>query len=156
MTENDASTDPASEATPDPAWWDAWRGILFANAYVLSTVEPMAEEHSGISLTFMDVLGRLYDAPDQKLRMQELQQQSLFTHSGMTRLVDRIERAGLARRERVPGDRRGVYVVLSPEGERVYVEAIKKHRDDVERVFATRISERQARQIADALASFWH
>ena len=74
------------------------------------------QAHSGLSLAFIDALARLCDAPEQRLRMQELQERSLFTHSGMTRLVDRIEKAGLVRRERAPGDRRGVFVVLTAEG----------------------------------------
>jgi Transcriptional regulators len=51
--------------------------------------------------------------------LQELEERSLFTRSGLTRLVDRIEAAGLVRREPVPGDRRGVRVVLTPEGRRL-------------------------------------
>mgnify|MGYP002641916221 CR=1 FL=1 len=144
------------EPTIDPAWWDAWRGVLFASARVLGAVEPLLEEHSGMSMTFLDALGRLYDAPDQRLRMQELQEQSLFTHSGMTRLVDRLEREGYVERERVPGDRRGVLVVLTPQGSEAYAGAVERHREDIERVFSERLTEKQHRAVADALASFWH
>ena len=111
-------------APADPVWWDAWRGVLFANARVLHAVERDLQEHAGLSLPFMDVLGRLYDAPGRRLRMQELQELSLFTRSGMTRLVDRIEAAALVRRERVPGDRRGVFVVLTSEGAAAYESAL--------------------------------
>lgn len=156
MTQNTLAEVSQDGAEPDPAWWDAWRGILFASAYVLSAAEPMLQEHSGLSMSFLDVLGRLHDAPDQRLRMQELQERSLFTRSGMTRLIDRVEHAGLARRERVPGDRRGVYVVLTPEGNEAYEVAIGKHRDDVQRVFGNRLTEAQYRAVADALTSFWH
>lgn len=144
------------ETTTDPAWWNAWRGILFANAYVLTRVDPLLQEHSGLSLTFFDVMGRLHDAPDQRMRMQELQGQSLFTRSGMTRLVDRIEEAGYVARERVPGDRRGIYVVLTPEGNRAWEAAVERHKDDIEQVFGQRLTRRQYQAIADALSSFWH
>jgi DNA-binding MarR family transcriptional regulator len=140
---------------PDPVWWDAWRGVLFANARVLQAVEPELVRHSGFSLTFLDVLSRLYDAPDHRLRMQELSEQSLFTRSGMTRLVDRVEREGYVRRERVPGDRRGVYVILTPEGERVFVAAMARHRADIERVFGGRLNPNEHRAVAAALAGFW-
>lgn len=145
-----------SGARPDPLWFDAWRGILFANAKVLRAVEPKLQEHSGISLVFLDVLGRLYDAPGGKLRMQELQQRSLFTHSGMTRLVDRIEAAGLVRRESVPGDRRGVWVVITPEGCRLYEKALARHRLDLEQEFASRLTSAQQQAVAEALSQFWH
>ena len=145
-----------TEEQTDPVWWDAFRGIIFAHAKVFHAVERELVEHSGIPLTFIDVLGRLHDAPERKLRMQELQQASLFTHSGMTRLVDRIEAEGLVTREDVPGDRRGVYVVLTPEGVRLYETAIVRHQADVEREFSGRLSEEQHRAVADALWSFWH
>jgi DNA-binding MarR family transcriptional regulator len=149
--------DTATTDVPaDPAWWDAWRGILFASAKVLNIVERDLLEHSGFSLNFMDVMGRLHDAPDQRLRMQELQERSLFTHSGMTRVVDRVERAGYVRRESVPGDRRGVFVVLTPEGKRAYEEALEKHYRDIEREFATHLTPDQQRAVADALHGFWH
>lgn len=139
----------------DPAWWDAWRGILFASAKVLNVVERDLMDHSGLSLIFLDVMGRLYDTPERRLRMQELQDRSLFTHSGMTRQVDRVEREGYVRRESVPGDRRGVFVVLTPEGARAYQEALAKHRSDVEREFAARLSPEQYGAVADALYPFW-
>jgi DNA-binding MarR family transcriptional regulator len=140
----------------DPAWWDAWRGILFANAHVLSRVEALLQEHSGLSMSFFDVMGRLHDAPDQRLRMQDLQAHSLFTRSGMTRLVDRIEEAGYVVRERVPGDRRGVYVVLTPEGDRAWLAGMGRHREDVEQVFGELLTTRQHEGVAKALWSFWH
>lgn len=137
------------------AWWDAWRGVVFAQARVLQAVEPALEKGAGISLAFLDVLARLYDAPERRLRMQELAERSLFTRSGMTRLVDRIEAGGLARRESVPGDRRGVFVILTREGERVLESAMAQHQADVERVFASRLTAEQHRAVADALAQFW-
>lgn len=140
----------------DPAWWDAWRGILFASSHVLTQTEPMLQEHSGMTLTFVDVMGRLHDAPGQRLRMQELQHLSLFSNSGMTRLVDRIEEAGYVTRERVPGDRRGVYVVLTPEGAVAWEAAMARHREDIGRVFGTLLTKRQHEAISKALWSFWH
>lgn len=145
-----------SEQSDDPAWWDAWRGVLFSSAVVLRQADLDLQEHSGVSLTTIDVLGRLYDAPGRKLRMQELQERSLFTNSGMTRLVDRIEAVELVGREPVPGDRRGVSVVLTDQGARVYEEALAKHRVDIEREFASALSPEQQAAVAEALWPFWH
>src|SRR5688572_3956825 len=121
---------------PDAPWFDAWRGIIFTHARVLEVVGRRLQEHSKIPLAFLDVLSRLYDAPDHRLRMQELQRQSLFTRSGMTRLVDRVEEAGLVSRERVPGDRRGVSVVITSTGIRVYEDAMRRHVEDLAEEFA--------------------
>ncbi|MBI2767840.1 MAG: MarR family transcriptional regulator [Chloroflexi bacterium] len=146
----------ANEATSvGPPWFDAWRGIIFANAKVFREVERKLEEHSGISLAFLDALSRLYDAPGGRLRMQDLQARSLFTHSGMTRVVDRIEAVGLVRRESVPGDRRGVSVLITEKGKRLYEESIVRHQVDIEEAFARRLTPAQHKAVADALSQFW-
>lgn len=145
-----------NEATKDPVWFDAWRGVIFANAKVFAAVERKLEEHSGISLAFLDALGRLDDALGGRLRMQDLQDRSLFTHSGMTRLIDRIEAAGLVRRENVPGDRRGVSVVITAAGSQLYEKALALHLKDVEEAFARRLKPAQQKAVADALSQFWH
>lgn len=140
---------------PDAPWFDAWRGIIFTHARVLDTVGRRLQEHSGISLAFLDVLSRLYDAPDGRLRMQELQRQSLFTRSGMTRLVDRVEQAGLVTRERVPGDRRGVSVLITSAGIQLYEEAMRRHVQDLAEEFASTMTEKQHRAVGEALAHSW-
>ena len=141
---------------PVTLWYDAWRGVLFAASRTLQAAEPDLIATAGFPLTWLDVLAQLYDAADNGLRMQELEQHSLFTRSGLTRLVDRIEAAGLVRREAVAGDRRGVRVVLTAEGRRRHDAAFIDHNRVVERVFASRLSEPQLRAVADALATFWH
>src|SRR5450759_1034505 len=98
--------------------YDAWRGVLFATSRTLQIAEPDLIAKAGFPLTWLDVLAQPYDAADDGLRMQELEERSLFTRSGLTRLVDRIEAAGLVRRESVAGDRRGVRVALTSEGRR--------------------------------------
>jgi len=141
---------------PSTLWLDAWRGVLFASSRVLQLAEPDLVAQVGFPLPWLDVLAQLYDAPDRGLRIQELQERSLFTRTGMTRLVDRIEEAGLVRRESVPGDRRGVRVVITDEGMRRHAEGFAAHLPLVEREFGRRLSADQQRAVADALAAFWH
>ena len=147
-----SNADPTRPAT---LWNDAWRGVLFASSRVLRVAEPDLIAQAGFPLTWLDVLAQLSDAPDNRLRMQELDERSLFTRSGMTRLVDRIEAAGLVRREPVPGDRRGVSVVLTPEGRRRHDAAFVEHFRVIEREFGSRLTAAQQEAVADALASFW-
>jgi DNA-binding MarR family transcriptional regulator len=94
----------------------SWGWMLFAHAKVLRAIETDLLEQHDLPVTWFDVLNRLREAPGRRLRMRELERPSLFTRSGMTRLVDRIEAAGFVRRERSPEDRRGVYVAITPEG----------------------------------------
>ena len=141
---------------PGTLWNDAWRGVLFAASRTLQVAEPDLIARAGFPLTWLDVLAQLYDAGDEGLRMQELEQRSLFTRSGLTRLVDRIEAAGLVRREPVPGDRRGVRVVLTAEGRMRHDAAFADHNKVIEREFGGRLTEAQLRAVAEALAGFWH
>ena len=149
--------DPDDDLTrPATSWSDAWRGVLFASARVLRTAEVDLLEREGFPLTWLDVLAQLVDAQDAGLRMQELEQRSLFTRSGLTRLIDRIEAAGLVRREPVPSDRRGVRVFLTPEGRRRHDHAFEDHFRLIEREFGSRLTVDQQRAVADALSGFWH
>jgi DNA-binding MarR family transcriptional regulator len=141
---------------PANAWADAWRGVLFAGAKVLRVAERDLVEREGFPMAWLDVLAQLYDAPGNGLRMQELEERSLFTRSGLTRLVDRIEAAGLVQREPVPGDRRGVRVVLTPEGRRRHDKAFVEHLRVIEREFGGRLTPAEQRAVAGALAGFWH
>lgn len=146
------SSDPSR---PETLWNDAWRGVLFASAKVLRLADADLLKREGFPLTWLDVLAQLYDAEGNGLRMQELQDRALFTRSGMTRLVDRIEAAGLVRREAVPGDRRGVRVVLTDEGRRRHTDAFVRHYALIEREFGRRLTRDQQASVAEALAGFW-
>lgn len=150
MQPNDES--PAAGET----WFDSWRGVLFASARVLQVADRDMLEHDGFPLTWFDVLSRLSDAGPAGLRMQELEELAIFTRGGLTRLVDRIEAAGLVRREPVPGDRRGVRVVLTVDGQDRHAAALLRHREVIEREFGQRLTPAQHRAIADALWPWWH
>ncbi|TAK00532.1 MAG: MarR family transcriptional regulator [Chloroflexota bacterium] len=140
----------------DRTWFDSWRGVLFASARVLRIADLDMVEHDGFPLTWFDVLSRLADAGPAGLRMQELEELALFTRGGLTRLVDRIEAAGLVQRAPVPGDRRGVRVVLTTDGRQRYAAALARHGEVIELAFGQRLTPAQHRAIAEALWSWWH
>ena len=95
---------------------DAWRGVLFAYSKVMRALEADLLEQHDLRASWFDVLGRVRQAPGQRLRIHQLEEASLLTRSGLTRLVDRIEEAGLVRRERSASDRRAVYVAITQAG----------------------------------------
>jgi DNA-binding MarR family transcriptional regulator len=140
----------------DDTWFDSWRGVLFASHRVLRIADRDMLEHEGFPLTWFDVLSRLADAGPAGLRMQELEEVALFTRGGLTRLIDRIEAAGLVRREPVPGDRRGVRVVLTSDGAQRYTAALRRHGEVIAREFGRRLTPPQHRAVADALWAWWH
>jgi len=101
----------------EPEALDAWRVFLNAHAAVVERIERALAEAELPPLGWYDVLWALYRAPAQKLRMHELAPQVVLSRSGLVRLVDRVEAAGLVERERCLTDRRGAYAVLTPDGE---------------------------------------
>jgi DNA-binding MarR family transcriptional regulator len=93
-----------------------WRTFLAAHAAAIDRIERDLAEEGLMPLSWYDVLLALYEAPERKLRMHELASAILVTRGGLTRLVARIERAGLLHREPDPADGRGLYAVLTEEG----------------------------------------
>lgn len=113
----------------------AWVGLLQTYARVIPALEADLQAGHGISLTWFDILNRLDQAPDGRLRMRELEDRSVFTNSGITRLVDRIEAAGFVRRERLPDDRRGVDVVITDAGRAKLAEVFPDHARSIHEHF---------------------
>ncbi|ALG06682.1 MarR family winged helix-turn-helix transcriptional regulator [Kibdelosporangium phytohabitans] len=114
---------------------DAWRSFLRAHAKVTRCLEAELLSEQRLSLGAYDVLAELAAAPEHCLRMAELAEAVLLSRSGVTRLVDRLERAGLVTRERVDGDGRGVVARLTQAGAARLGTASRTHLAGVVRHF---------------------
>ena len=99
----------------------------------------LAREHD-LPLSSYGVLLFLNDSDDGRMRMSELADSALLSRSGLTRLVDRLERQGLLKRERCTSDARGLFAEITPEGRRVFAAARRTHLDGVRRLFLERFS----------------
>jgi len=93
-----------------------WRRFLEAHAVVVGALEAELAEARDLPLAWYDVLVSLHEAPDRRLRMQDLASRVLFSRSGLTRLVDRMVDAGYVTREPCTDDRRGTFAVLTAAG----------------------------------------
>src|SRR5919204_4796912 len=93
-----------------------WRAFLNAHATVTKRIGRDLAAAGLPDLTWYDVLWALYEAEGRRLRIRELADAVVLSSTGMTRFVDRLEAAGLVRREAVPGDRRGAYAVITDDG----------------------------------------
>jgi DNA-binding MarR family transcriptional regulator len=93
-----------------------WRAFLSAHAVLIQRIETDLKERGLPPLGWYDVLWPLYQAEDQRLRMHELAQEVVLSRTGLVRLVDRIEAAGLLRRDPVPEDGRGSYATITKQG----------------------------------------
>jgi DNA-binding MarR family transcriptional regulator len=96
----------------------AWRALLTAHAAAVGRIERELARAGGdlVPLSWYDVLIELIEAPDRRLRQRDLARSVVLTRSGISRLVDRLEAAGLVRREPNPADRRGDLIALTESG----------------------------------------
>ncbi len=99
-----------------PAHSATWRLFLAASVRLIDRVEATLAEAGLPPLDWYDVLLTLKESPDHRLRLSEVADKVLVSRSNLTRLVDRLESAGLLCRERCPLDRRGAFAVLTDAG----------------------------------------
>jgi len=109
------------------------------------------EASLGIPGPEFEVLLRVGRSPDQHLRMTDLAAQLGLTSGGTTRLVDRVEHRGLVARMACPSDRRVQWVALTPEGRHLLDEAVEMHLDDLDREFASRLTDSEMRTLVRLL-----
>lgn len=129
---------------------DAWRAFLRAQSELIRTLDRELEAEQGLPITFFDVLAQLTQAGG-RLRMSELADAVLLSRSGVTRLVDRMERGGLVKREHCPTDRRAMYATITPAGKRALTKARPVHLRGVAEHFGRHLSDEEAKTLAAAL-----
>ena len=118
----------------------AWRGFLVAHARLVRALDAELAEGHGLPLSSYEVLLILAHEPDGRMRMSELGERLLLTPSGISRLVDRLERAGLVRRERCDDDRRGLFACITDAGRTRWSEARTTHMRGIRERFLAHLS----------------
>ena len=93
-----------------------WRAFLNAHSSMLRRISRDLEQAGLPPLTWYDVLAALRDAPEGQLRQVEIAERVLLSHSGLSRLIDRIEDQGLVERRQCESDRRAFFVALTDQG----------------------------------------
>ena len=129
----------------------AWFGMLHAYATVVRELDGDLVAQHGLPLNAFEVLLRLAGTGDGQMRMSELARSVVLSLSGLSRLVDRLERDGLLERRTCPSDARGFYATITPAG-RTRLEAAKvDHFAHLHRRFLDRFSAEELEQ----MASYW-
>lgn len=100
-------------------------------------------------LSSYEVLLFLNESDGGRMRMSELADSVLLSRSGLTRLVDRLEREGLLERRRCESDARGFFAEITPKGQRVFAAARETHLEGVRRLFLERFSREELRTLGD-------
>lgn len=128
----------------------AWAALLRTHAAVLPKLER-ALLPTGLPLTWYDVLLVVNAAPGRRLRMTELGQQAVVSRERVSRVVTELERAGLVVREANPDDKRSSFTVITPEGRKRLRTSAPIYLKAIEEYFLSRLSDEEARVIAQAL-----
>jgi DNA-binding MarR family transcriptional regulator len=132
---------------------DTWRLFITAHARLVAQIEARLDAANQIPLHWYDVLIELFEAHDKRLRMHDLAERVVLSRSGLTRLVDRLEREGLLRREVDSADRRGFYVVLTEAGEHAMRAAWPVYAEGIADTFGKHLSEEEAATLMRVFAA---
>jgi DNA-binding MarR family transcriptional regulator len=125
---------------------------LFAEAYIGLTARLSAQfEAHRLSAVEFEVLMRLARSPGDRLRMTDLAGQTSLSTSGVTRVVDRMEREGLVRREACSSDRRSSYAVITEAGRTRLDETLPEHLELVQQWFIGQLTPDQLTQMLESL-----
>jgi DNA-binding MarR family transcriptional regulator len=147
----ESAAGPGGDAIPAPADVAVWRAFLRAHSRVLRKLESELVDQGEIPLATYDVLVQLTEAPDHRLRMTELADRVLLSRSGLTRLIDRLERDGLVRREPCSDDARGMYAVLTSLGVDRLRSASHVHLPGVSAHFVQRFTRQELARLGQLL-----
>jgi DNA-binding MarR family transcriptional regulator len=125
----------------------AWRALLTAQAELTERIDAALRAAEVIPLRWYDALFSLYEAPARRLRLAEMAKATLLSRSGLSRLVDRLEQAGLLAREPCEDDARGAYAVLTAEGLQALRRCWRIYGAEVEARVGRRLTVSEARTL---------
>jgi DNA-binding MarR family transcriptional regulator len=112
---NQIGYDAGMDAVPEPHL-AAWKALLGSHDAVVTRIEAALAEAGLPPLAWYDVLWAIRSAPGRRIRMAELADRVTISRGGLSKLASRIEEAGCLRRERADEDGRGLYAVITSEG----------------------------------------
>lgn len=129
----------------------AWRKFLVAHVRLIEQIEQDLDQAELPPLSWYDVLFALSEAPEQRLRLHELAQAILLSRSNLTRLVDRLEVAGLIQREQCSSDRRGAFAVITDEGFKMLSQMWTVYGQAIEKYFACHLDANEVKFLVKIL-----
>jgi DNA-binding MarR family transcriptional regulator len=128
----------------------AWRGLLRAHAQLSKALDAQLDAAHALQLTSYEVLVYLSDAEGGRMRMNDLAASVLLSRSGLTRLVDRLEREGYLERCSCAHDARGAFAVITQAGREKLEAARETHLAGVRELFLSRFTPEELDVLGDA------
>jgi DNA-binding MarR family transcriptional regulator len=130
---------------------ESFVSLLRAHAHATRQLNAQLAVDHGLTISDYEVLVRLARAPDRRMRRVDLADEVLLTASGITRLLDGLERSGYVERAACESDRRVVYAVLTDEGLAKLHAASETHVAQIEAYFSSRLDEAELGTLAALL-----
>ncbi|MFC5760031.1 MULTISPECIES: MarR family winged helix-turn-helix transcriptional regulator [unclassified Rhizobium] len=139
---------------PSDAATSAWIHVMRARDRLLAAIEADLKTAKMPPLSWYDVLWELARSQDGRLRPYEIEERTLLAQYNLSRLVDRLEKEGLVRRETFDEDARGRWVVITDAGRRLRERMWAVYAKSIEANIGCRLTEREANTITALLARF--
>jgi DNA-binding MarR family transcriptional regulator len=136
---------------PKTAHGEAWGALARTHAAVSQRLQEALAQGDYPPLLWYEVLAAVAEAPEQRMRMGDLAEVLVITRGGLTRLVDRLVKAGLLERTFCETDRRVSYATLLPAGRELLAEMRPVIVGELEAAFSANISVKQADELRDTL-----
>jgi DNA-binding MarR family transcriptional regulator len=130
---------------------DAWVGLLRAHAALTRALNADLVDAHGLTINDYEVLLHLARADEHQLRRVDLAERLVLTASGITRLLDGLERGGYVRKAQCASDARVTYAVITDAGFDKLREASKTHLTGIHDLFESRYSEQELTNLAELL-----
>ena len=137
-------------SSPSPERLHCWRLYIESALALVDVLDTELEQAAGISQRWYDVLVHLEESPE-GIPMNELAERILYSKSGFTRVIDRMEEAELVQRVRPPNDRRSILVTITTTGTKTMEQARRHHRDGIERHFSRHLTDTDTKALTRAL-----
>lgn len=132
----------------------AFTSLLRAHAVATRHLNGRLVAEHGLTINDYEVLLRLSGAPARRMRRVDLAAKVVLTPSGITRLLDGLERNGLVTRQACDSDRRVVYAVLTDEGQAKVDAASKSHFGQIDELLRAQLDESELQTLTELLARF--
>jgi DNA-binding MarR family transcriptional regulator len=156
MSEQATATKAPPEGKQCPAptpHGEAWGALARTHAAISQRLQEALAQGDMPPLPWYEVLATVAEAPEQRMRMGDLAEALVITRGGLTKLVDRLVKAGLLERTFCETDRRVSYATLLPAGVEMLLEMRPVIVGELDVAFSANISVAKANELRDTLDS---
>jgi DNA-binding MarR family transcriptional regulator len=151
MSEQATATTSKPTCPANTPHGEAWGALTRTHAAVSQRLQEALAQGDYPPLPWYEVLAAVAEAPDQRMRMGDLAEALVITRGGLTKLVDRLVKAGLLERTFCETDRRVSYATLLPAGVNMLVEMRPVIVGELELAFSASLSVEQANELRETL-----